>query len=413
MRNLNRKLRTGLIGGALCLASVSAQAAPLPSWNDQMEALKEVGNRLMEESGRDDTEERRQEMYKYILGTIANGYLNHVNQDPARPLWTPLWNHAFNLGGPNPDYVYMKTLIDPKGAYRISGYRGTGKFVEISERSPEFEKHDQPHTTPATYDLDMLKIAKDGYFSVIMSADRPPGYKGDWWQLHPETKMLIMRKTAVDWRKEIDPRIAIDRLDDVPLDTPETISARFSELNDFIYGQITSDIRLAKYYRDNNGINVIRMSERAKKNLPGQVYLDGAFEIADDEALVVEVKLPKNCRYWDILVADDRFATVDWVNRQSSLNEAQAQIDGEGYLRAVISARDPGVPNWLDTAGERWGIMQMRWNRCSSAPEPEVKRVALQDVRKYLPANTPNVTPAERREQLRLRREAAQFRQLW
>jgi hypothetical protein len=37
----------------------------------------------------------------------------------------------------------------------------------------------------------------------------------------------------------------------------------------------------------------------------------------------------------------------------------------------------------------------------------------LKDVRKNLPSDTPKVTPAERKEQLQLRREAAQLRQLW
>jgi len=112
-------------------------------------------------------------------------------------------------------------------------------------------------------------------------------------------------------------------------------------------------------------------------------------------------------------VRKNRFATVDWVNHQSSLNDTQVKLDKDGKFRAVIAARDPGVPNWLDTGGEAWGIIQMRWNRCSSAPDPVVTKVALKDVRKLLPKDTPVITPAVRKEQLSARREAAQLRQLW
>jgi hypothetical protein len=147
--------------------------------------------------------------------------------------------------------------------------------------------------------------------------------------------------------------------------------------------------------------------------LPKQAYYDGIHEIDDDEALVLETELPKECRYWQALVGDDRFCTVDWVNRQSSLNDSQAHIDSDGKFRAVISRLDPGVPNWLDKADYPWGIIQMRWNRASDYPDPTIKKVALSEVRNHLPDDTPVVTPAQRRADLRRRRDSAQLRRIW
>jgi hypothetical protein len=397
-------------------APLAARAAPLPSWADQMEALKPVGEALLAESGRGDAEARRQEMYSYVLGALSDGYLNYVSADPARPTWTPLWNHGFNYGGANPDYAYMLAWVDPKGVYRISGYRGTSRFVEITQTFTDFIRPPPPGMkTQESNDLDSLHIGKDGYFSVILSAERPVGYTGDWWRLDPTTVSLLMRKTSADWRHEIDPRIAIDRLDPAPPLTPEERARRFSDLKDWIATRITSEMRLARYYREHHGINTIKKSElrAADSGRWTQVYLDGAFQIADDEALILETSVPAKCRYWQILLADDRFTTIDWVNRQSSLNDYQARLDKDGKFRAVIAAGDPGVPNWLDTASERWGVIQMRWNRCSENPTPEVRKVALKDVRKFLPADTPVVTPEQRKAQLHERREAAQLRQLW
>jgi hypothetical protein len=104
---------------------------------------------------------------------------------------------------------------------------------------------------------------------------------------------------------------------------------------------------------------------------------------------------------------------VDWVNRQSSLNDVQARIDSDGKFRAVISRFDPGVPNWLDKADFPWGIVQMRINLASDYPDPTVKKVPLAKVRTHLPADTPVVSPAERQEQLRIRRQGAQLRRVW
>ena len=94
------------------------------------------------------------------------------------------------------------------------------------------------------------------------------------------------------------------------------------------------------------------------------------------------------------------------MNRQSSLNDAQAHVDGDGKFRAVISQRDPGVPNWLDKADYPWGIIQMRLNRANEYPDPTIKKVPLADVREHLPADTPVVTPRSAQEQLRRRRKA-------
>jgi hypothetical protein len=174
-------------------------------------------------------------------------------------------------------------------------------------------------------------------------------------------------------------------------------------------------MQLVRYYREHHGVNTFLRSTKVDEmgGLPKQAYYDGIHEIDDDEALIVETALPERVRYWQMLVADDRFCTIDWVNRQSSLNDAQAHLDGDGKFRAVISRLDPGVPNWLDKADYPWGVIQMRWNRASDYPDPTITKVPLADVRQHLPPDTPVVTPAERQEQLRRRREGAQLRRIW
>jgi len=226
---------------------------------------------------------------------------------------------------------------------------------------------------------------------------------------------LLMRRCACDWKNEIDARMAIERLDEVAPPTIEEISRRFSELPAWVEGMITFDMELVQYYREHHPTNGLERSKVISTigGLTNQFYYDGIYEIDDDEALVVETDLPRECRYWQMLVADDRFCTVDWYNRQSSLNDVQARLDSDGKLRVVISNRDPGVPNWLDKADHRWGMIQMRFNEATDDPQPVVTRCKVTDVRRHLPAETPVVTPEERKQALRDRREAAQFRRLW
>jgi len=79
----------------------------------------------------------------------------------------------------------------------------------------------------------------------------------------------------------------------------------------------------------------------------------------------------------------------------------------------VVCRQDPGVPNWLDTAGYDKGVIQVRWNECSSQPCPEAKLVKLTDLRAHLPADTPVVSAAQRDAALRTRRMGAQMRSRW
>jgi hypothetical protein len=401
--------------------SGSGTSSALPSWADQMKALAGVGDHLIagwRPEGA--TEAEIQDMNKLALSILACGYLGRVYTDASRPVFVPLWNYAFNQGGPDPDYVYSNTEIDPDGVYRISGFRGTTRFVEITQQAYEMLSPSMMDgTSPPlqiTNELDDLELGEDGSFSVVLSAERPAGYDGDWWELNPRARRLLMRKCSCDWIHEIDARVAINRLDDGGADmTPEEIARRFSDLAAWIEGMIDFDMGLVRYYREHHGVNTFLRSTKIDSmgGLPKQAYYDGIHEIDDTEALILETPLPEQCRYWQALVADDRFCTVDWVNRQSSLNDSQAHIDSDGKVRFVISRLDPGVPNWLDKADYPWGMIQMRWNRASDYPDPTIKTVPFADVRQHLPADTPVVTPEERQDQLRLRREGAQLRRIW
>ena len=389
----------------------------MPEWAAMLQNLSPVGDQLINRWGREQpSADDRRDLFRLALSAVANGYLSHVALDPRRPTWTPCWNISMNMGGPCPDYTYRTTDVDPAGSYRISGYRGTNRFVEISQQSYELLGHEgDTSVTPVQNSLDDLTLGEGGWFSVILSAERPAGYDGDWWKLEPTTVRLLLRECSVDWIRELDARTAIERLDDGPPTTNAEIDRRIANLGRWAEGMVRFDIDLARWYRDNHGLNVLTRSKKIESigGMPNQVYYDGAYEIDDDEALVIETALPRECLYWSVLVADDRFSTVDWANHQSSLNESQARLDADGKLRAVISKQDPGVQNWLDKADNPWGIIQLRWKLPSDAPDPEVTRCKVADVRKHLPEETPVYTREEREEAIHRRRVGYQMRLHW
>lgn len=102
--------------------------------------------------------------------------------------------------------------------------------------------------------------------------------------------------------------------------------------------------------------------------------------------------------------------TINYGRHQSSLNGHQAAVDPDGVARFVLSARDPGVANWLDTAGYSNGAMLLRCVRTESAPVPASRVVKIDDVMSELPAGTATTTADERARVIEARRRAVHAR---
>jgi hypothetical protein len=115
------------------------------------------------------------------------------------------------------------------------------------------------------------------------------------------------------------------------------------------------------------------------------------------------------------MLTNEQFVTIDWMQHQSSLNAFQAHIDSDGYVRAVISPSDPGVPNWLDTGGMREVFTILRWQALAAEPvqgEPAatLKMSTYDRLRNDLPTDTVWVDATQRQHLLEQRIAAYQRR---
>jgi hypothetical protein len=252
---------------------------------------------------------------------------------------------------------------------------------------------------------------------VLLSPTRPEGYTGDWWQLDPTSNMLLVRMVGSEWAKEMEPTLSIERLDISavrPRPGAATLEANLRSIPASAGFIAPLLVDRPQKLREEGYVNKLKDVDFSQQGgLAGQYYYEGVYELKDDEALIVETKLPERCTYRSLILTNEIYETTDWYNNHSSLNGAQAAADKDGVLRIVVSARDPGVLNWLDTAGYPTGVVQGRWMECTSKPVPTVRKVALADVKKSLPAETPKISAAERDKQIRDRRTALQQRPLW
>jgi hypothetical protein len=135
----------------------------------------------------------------------------------------------------------------------------------------------------------------------------------------------------------------------------------------------------------------------------------GRWELRPDEALIVEVEPPEGI-YWSFSIGNPWWETIHYGRHQSSLNAHQAAVDSDGRVRVVLCERDPGVANWLDTAGHSNGPIILRCVRTKTAPTPTTRIVPFDQLAAKLPSDTTRVTPEERSSILAARRRAVRER---
>ena len=355
----------------------------------------------------------RQEIARLALESLASNLLEAIGGDGDAPVFLPSIGQILNVGQPNADTIYRSAKLTPGASYRLTGRRGSLKLSVLAQVIPQGEPG-----AGARAHLDLADLVTDaeGRFEVLVSAERPAGHHGNWWQLNPGATRLMLRLVSSNWAGEASPTIAIERLDQ-PTARPrlcaEALEARLRALPRAIDYLALMFVDHVEQLRAEGYVNRLKVFDVPFGSLQGQFYYEGAYDLAEDEALIVDSPVPGKCDYRSLILTNEIYETTHWINNHASLNDAQAAPDSDGRLRIVISARDPGVKNWLDTAGHAKGAVQGRWTGCDSHPMPTVTKVKLGELAAHLPADVARVTPAEREAILRARRTAYLERPQW
>lgn len=377
-----------------------------------LDQLAGVHQRLSSLAGEGD--HRADEMIVAMLGGLMASYLGRVCSDPQHPAFLPGAGYHQRMGMPNPDTVYRTAAIDGAGTYRLTGDRGTAPDVSLMPMGGPTAAGLK--TYPAI-DLGAFELDADGRLDLVLSAERPEGHSGPWCAIAPDVRSLMLRSVSDDWGRHRDPVLAITRLDSAsrrPRPTPEMLAASLSALAPMVEGSLAFGMRKLPGLRAGGFVNAVTTIDySAGGGLAGQWYQEGAFDVPDGQALVVEADLGDGVDTLSLALTDALGCTLDWANAQTSLNRKQAHIDADNRLRFVLAGADPGVANWLDTMGHTSGVMQFRWTGCATAPDLTFRLAKAADVRAILPPDTLLVTPDQRAAILRRRAAGAQQRTCW
>jgi hypothetical protein len=349
-----------------------------------------------------------------MLGGLMASFLARACSDPLHPAFLPGAGYHQRMGMPNPDTVYLTAAIDGAGAYRLAGDRGTAPDVSLMPMGGPTAAGLK--TYPAI-DLRSFAVDADNRLDLLLSAQRPEGYSGQWCEIAPDVRSLMLRSVSDDWGQHRDPVLAITRLDSPSRrerPAADALAASLAGLVPMVEGTLAFGMRKVASLRTAGFVNAVTTVDySAGGGLAGQWYQEGVFDVPDGQALVVEADLRGGVNTLSLALTDALGCMLDWANAQTSLNRKQAHIDADGFLRFVMAGEDRGIANWLDTLGRQVGVMQLRWTGCAEAPVLTFRLVDGGAVPASLPPETRRVTREERDAILRHRAVGAQLRTYW
>jgi hypothetical protein len=348
------------------------------AWADFCDALKRAGDVVLRPGSPMDAFDRA-EGFRYLsrLTRVAlESYLEFA--DPLFPVLRRPAHETVKIGADNPDNHYQSAAIDGAHEYRLSGTRGTVHYLGFGTYAGSYGSKARRGQT-GYLDARAMKIEADGSFTVVLSCREPDG--GNWLRMEPDTSSLIVRQTFQDRANE---RIAELRLERIGgASSPAPITASFVDRGlqaaaAYVHGtaSIFADWAESFAARKNELPRFDPAIAAAAHGDPNIVYYHGYFELADDEALVIDL-VPPRCEYWNFQLNNHWMESLDYRWHTIALNHFGARARPDGSVRLVVAQRDPGVPNWLDTAGHRRGTMCLRWVGAETHPDPATCVVAL------------------------------------
>jgi hypothetical protein len=148
-----------------------------------------------------------------------------------------------------------------------------------------------------------------------------------------------------------------------------------------------------------NGIKVVEDQNAYGGSLENKYY-SGSWDLAPDEALVLELK-PLNAKYWSVTGTNFWNQALSATDIPGEINNYGAVTDPDGKIRILITQFDPGYANWIATGGLRVGNINIRFNFLKEEEKISCKKVNLADLKTVMAANSIKVTPDERERQLR------------
>jgi len=334
--------------------------------------------------------------YHYLLAMVMYSIDAAVlGDEPLQPMWSaPYQINRADWGAASPDAVYRRAWIREDLAYRVHGKLGNADCLLLEFRRAK---------PSAVFNREDLAAEPDGTFELYLGG---PERTANWRRMPSGAVGLSIREYFGDWLRARRSRLRIDCLGSGFAPRADANARRVATAFDLSAKWVRSAAiefwaRQSRHAATAHPNAFVPELARTGSELPTVTH--GWWDLDEDEALVIEFENPQ-AQFWAIQLASSLWSTLEYANSQTSLNMTQTLPDRDGKYRLVLSHRDPGVHNWLDTTGLHCGIVMLRAYRAEKPQIPMTTVVKVDDAPQLL-VNARRTAPEERRDQIAQRRE--------
>ncbi len=336
----------------------------------------------------------------------ANGDVNHPHA--TRFMAPP--HHWFGRdvpgsrwAGDSPDFIYRTIPIAHGGHYEIHGKQSCA--VPPTVNYSLMDNNSAAPVTQAILDSLDMEFAADGSFVISVDGE-PAGGRRNHLQSKPGADFIMVRDAFGDWLTQSANTLEVVRLDPDAGPKSEDDMARH-------LARIAVDGVYYSFYithsGNGTGPNELRppMSAGAFGGMPTQWGCKANLALDEDQALIVRSNAA-GAQFRNLVLTDAFHISIEYWKRTSSLNMDQMAADEDGDFTFVVSARDPGIHNWLDNGGVRRTQFGQRWQaftRGAENPDPWMtsRVVNFADLERELPAGVKRIDAAGRAAQIAAR----------
>jgi len=360
----------------------------LAAWKQLLGDLDDAAEAICSPTGARNPQERA-EGFRYLSRLLSAGLDMHLEHaDSARPSFARMLTPTRKFLGDNPDTHSDSVNLDGSRSYRLRGTRGGCVYLAFCTYD---KKSDGSASMGVNLSDSEMKFDDDGSFEIMLSAARPDT-ASNWIRLAPETSSMVIRHYYPDQNHEQPARYDIEVLPETPTLLPyteEELAERLETVGKFVAetssmaatisvlaalntvsGDDTEEYAALKIVDGElEAGNTTSAQELAasidpeiiSRHLPTpDIQYTGAWwRLREGEAVIVE-GTPPPCRYWSVQILNRWMESPDYRHLQISLNNHQAELNADGSFRIAVSAEDPGIPNWIRSAGHSEGQVCFR-----------------------------------------------------
>lgn len=361
--------------------SSTAATDPAAMWDTFCEGLKRSGQQILRPEAPTDGLTRA-EGYRYLTRLLRIALEMHMEfADPDFPGFFSPSHETAKIGADNPNNLYQYARLNGRNEYRIHGRRGTVAYLSFGTQKGGYESDGKMQQT-GFIDANQLQLEPDGSFDIVLSRTPQPG---NWLPMDEGSNALVVRQTFLDRASEQPAALRIERIGAgaVPdVLSPQRLQQQLARTAAFVENTAALFADWAAGYQSHP--NQLPPADQALCQAvggdPNIFYYHGYWQLADDEALLLSVPRLPDCEYWNFQVNNYWMESLDYRYHPICHNKHSARPDEQGGVTLVLSARNPGHPNWLSTAGHGNGTMCWRWVGATEHIHPQVRVVKLAEL---------------------------------